>query len=129
MSAFIDDFFEDDEFEYFNIESWPDDILSLQEDYDSYIVYYKDLKASINNELYLSPIDACIPIREINIMIERINDNKSYRISKYGVYRDCEDYLVKTEWFFQLEADKKSKIRFDFYTHIVLGIHEAFYRA
>ncbi|MDG1728239.1 MAG: hypothetical protein P8K68_14655 [Algibacter sp.] len=129
MSAFIDDFFEGDAFDSYNLEPWTDDILSLQEDYDTYIIFYNDLKASINNDLYLSSIDICIPIREINIMIERINDIKRYKISKYGVYRDCENYLVKTAWFSQLEPTKKFKICFDFYTHIVLGIHEAFNRA
>ena len=128
MSAFIDDFFNDDAFDSYSLEPWTHDILGLQEDYDKYIVFYNDLKASINNDLYLSTIDACMPIREINIMIERMNANKNHRISKYGVYRDCEDYLVKTDWFFQLEPAKQFKIRFDFYTHIVLGIHAAFYR-
>ena len=128
MSAFIDDFFEGEEFDSYNLKPWTDDFLSLQEDYEKYIIFYNDLKASINNEVYLSSIDTFIPIREINIMIERMNDIKRYKISKYGVYRDCEDYLVKTAWFSQLEATIKFKIRFDFYTNIVLGINEAFYR-
>ena len=38
MSAFIDDFFEGDAFDSYNLEPWTDDILSLQEDYDTYII-------------------------------------------------------------------------------------------
>ncbi len=61
-------------------------------------------------------------------MIERMNDLSKCKISKYAMYRNCEDYLVKTDWFFNLSHTKQFEIRFDFYASIVLGIHRAFYR-
>ena len=69
-----------------------------------------------------------MPITEINIMVERMNEILEYKISKYGMYRDCEDYLTKTDWFFNLSRRKQIRIRFDFYNNIILGIHNAFYR-
>ena len=129
MSAFIDDFYDDNAFSLNTIEAMLNSMPNLQEDYDHFMVYFKDLEASINHCLYLKTIDEYIPIRELNIMIERMNDLAKYKISKYAKYRNCEDYLVKTDWFFNLSNTKQFEIRFDFYAVIVLGIHEAFYRA
>ena len=84
--------------------------------------------ASINHGLYLNEIEEIIPIRIINIMVERMNVIAQYKISKYWMYRDSEDYLTKTEWFFKLSNCKQLKIRFDFYNIIILGIHNSFYR-
>lgn len=128
MSAFIDDFFEGDEYDNSIIESLFNKIPALQEEYDNHIIFYNDLKASINNEVYLYNIDEFIPIREINIMIERMNYKSKFQISKYAIYRDCEDYLVKTDWFFQLQPEIKYKIQYDFYTHVVKGVNEAYLR-
>jgi hypothetical protein len=101
---------------------------NLEEDYGIFNVEFNDIKASLNYNLYLKTIDETIPIRLINIMVERMNDITEYKISKYGMYRDCEDYLTKTDWFFKLEENKQFKIRFDFYNNIILNIHDAFYR-
>ena len=128
MSAFIDDFYNDNLFSFNKMESMLNSMPNLQEDYDDFIVYFKDLEASINHHIYLTTIDEYIAIRDINIMIERKNRMEDLYVSKYGVYRDCEDYLVKTDWFFNLPHAKQFEIRFDFYSTIVLGIHEAFYR-
>lgn len=128
MSAFIDDFYNDNLYSQAKIEAMLNSMPNLQEDYDHFVVYFKDLESSINHNVYLTTIDDYIPIREINIMIERMNAITRCEISKYAVYRDCEDYLVKTDWFFKLPRQKQFNIRFDFYSNIVLGIHEAFYR-
>ena len=128
MSAFIDDFYDDSLFNLNTIEALLNKIPSIQEEYDQFILHYKDLEASINNYLHLATLDEYIPIREINIMIERMNELSKFKISKYGMYRNCEDYLVKTDWFFSLPHAKQIEIRYDFYNTIVLGIHDAFYR-
>lgn len=128
MSAFFDDFYDDNLFNLNTIESMLDNMPNIQEDYDHFMVYFKDLEASINNDLYLITLDECIPIREINIMIEIMNAKGKLRISKYAIYRNCEDYLVKTDWFFSLSRTKQFDIRFDFYNNIVSGIHQAFHR-
>jgi hypothetical protein len=109
-------------------EQYLKDNLILEEQYLKFMISYNDLKASINHHLYLNTIHASIPIREINIMAERMNDISKYRISKYGMYRDSEDYLTKTNWFFKLPNSKQFKVRFDFYNNIILGIHDAFQR-
>jgi len=101
---------------------------NFEEDYGRFNIAFNDIKASLNHGLYLKTIDETIPIRLINIMVERMNEIKEYKISKYGMYRDSEDYLTKTDWFFKLANDKQFKIRFDFYNNIILGIHDAFYR-
>lgn len=101
---------------------------NLEKDYLKFKTAYSDLEASINHCLYLKEIDETIPIREINIMVERMNEILECKISKYGMYRDCEDYLIKTDWFFNLPTRKQSIIRFDFYNNIILSIHNAFYR-
>ena len=103
-------------------------IPNLQEDYDQFIIHFKDVEASINNHIHLVSLDVYIPIRHINIMIERMNHKKALCVSKYGIYRDCENYLVHTDWFYNLPNTKQHDIRFDFYSTIVLGIREAFYR-
>lgn len=128
MSAFLDDFYNDDLFSFNKIESMLSSIPNLQADYDKFIVNFKDTEASINNKLHLTTLDEYIPIGEINIMIERMNYKEALCVSKYGIFRDCEDYLVKTDWFFSLPCAKQFEIRFDFYSTIVLGIREAFYR-
>ena len=101
---------------------------TVEEDCKKFLISYNDIKASINHSLYLKEIEETIPIRIINIMVERMNDITQYKISKYGMYRDSEDYLTKTEWFFNLSRCKQLKVRFDFYNNIILGIHNAFYR-
>jgi hypothetical protein len=101
---------------------------NLEEDYVRFNIAFNDIKASLNHNLYLKTIEVTIPIRLINIMVERMNDITEYKISKYGMYRDSEDYLTKTDWFYKLEEDKQFKIRFDFYNNVILGIHSAFYR-
>lgn len=101
---------------------------NLVEDYGRFNIALNDIKALLNHDLYLKTIDDTIPIRLINIMVERMNEITEYKISKYGMYRDSEDYLTKTDWFFKLEGNKQFKIRFDFYNNIILGIHETFYR-
>ena len=128
MSAFIDDFYDDNLFNLNKIESMLNSMPSLQEDYDHFMVYFKDLEASINNNLYLTTLDEYIPVREINIMIEIMNAKRKLRISKYAIYRNCEDCLVKTDWFFSLSSTQQFQVRLDFYGTIVLGIHLAFYR-
>jgi len=128
MSAFIDDFYDDNAFNLNTIEAMLNSMLNLQDDYDHFMVYFKDLEGSINQCLYLNTLDDYIPVREVNIMIERMNHKKDLCVSKYGIYRDCEDYIVKTDWFFNLSNTKQFEIRFDFYSTIVLGIHQAFYR-
>ena len=100
----------------------------FEEDYVRFHIAFNDIKASLTHGLYLKTIDETIPIRLINIMVERMNEIKEYKISKYGMYRDSEDYLTKTDWFFKLANDKQFKIRFDFYNNIILNIHDAFYR-
>ncbi|WP_296317646.1 hypothetical protein [Winogradskyella sp. UBA3174] len=122
MSAFFDDFYINNSFIYSKIESTP----NIEEDYDNFLVLFCDLTASVNNGLYLQTIDETIPIREVNIMIECMKDLSNFNISKYALYTACEDYLVKTEWFFNLTNQKKFEIRFDFYSNVVLGIHQAF---
>ncbi|OUR90917.1 hypothetical protein A9Q87_13355 [Flavobacteriales bacterium 34_180_T64] len=119
MTDDLDDFFE----QYLKNDP------TFKKKYESFKTAYNDIEASINHGLYLKEIDETIPIREINIMVERMNDISKYRISKYGMYRDSEDYLVKTEWFFNLSENKQNKIRFDFYNNIVLGIHGVLFRA
>ena len=99
---------------------------NFEEDYGRFNIAFNDIKASLNHGLYLKTIDETIPIRLINIMVERMNEIKEYKISKYGMYRDSEDYLTKTDWFFKLANDKQFKIRFDFYNNIILNIHDAF---
>lgn len=128
MSAFIDDFYDDNLFSLNTIEAMLNSMPNLQADYDQFIINFKDTEASINNKLHLMTLDENMPIREINIMIERMNYKEALCVSKYGIYRDCEDYLVKTDWFFSLPHAKQVDIRFDFYSTIVLGIREAFYR-
>ena len=46
----------------------------------------------------------------------------------YGMFRNCVDYLAKTDWFFNLSHMNQFEIRFDFYAVIVVGIHESFNR-
>lgn len=128
MSAFLDDFYDDNLFSRNTIEAMLNRMPHLQADYDAFMVYYKDLEGAINNQIYLTTIAAYMPVREINIMIEIMNAKRKLRISKYGIYRDCEDYLVKTPWFFNLTSTQQFKIRFDFYANIVLGIHHAYFR-
>jgi hypothetical protein len=128
MSSFIDDFYNDDLYNLNRIEALLKNVPSIQEDYDQFIIHFKDLDASINNHLYLATIDEYIPISEINIMIERMNSKEGLCVSKYGIYRDCENYLVQTDWFFNLPNAKQFEIRFDFYSTIVFGIQDAFYR-
>ena len=128
MSAFIDDFYNDNFYNLNKIEGLLNYMPNLQEDYDNFIIYFKDLEASLNNHIHLTTLDAYIPIRDINIMIERMNHKEDLCVSKYGIYRDCENYLVKTDWFYNLPNAKQFEIRFDFYSTIVLGIREAFYR-
>ena len=93
-----------------------------------FIIHFKDMEASTNNHIYLATLDAYMPIRDINILIERKNHMERLCVSKYVIYRACEDYLVKTHWFINLPETKKLDIRFDFYSTIVLGIREAFNR-
>ncbi|WP_296317606.1 hypothetical protein [Winogradskyella sp. UBA3174] len=128
MSAFFDDFYYDNIDRHGKIEAMLYRRPEIEEEYDHFLVLFTDLTASINNHLYLQTIDESIPISEINVMIERMNHLNDLKLSKYAVYRACEDYLVKTEWFFGLTNQKKFKIRLDFYSNIVLGIHQAFYR-
>ena len=128
MSAFFDDFYYDNIDRHGKIEAMRHHRPEIEEEYDDFLVLFSDLTASINNHLYLQTIDASIPISDINIMIERMNYLNDLKLSKYAVYRGCEDYLVKTDWFFNLTEEKQFAIRLDFYTKIVLGIHQAFYR-
>jgi hypothetical protein len=128
MSAFIDDFYNDDLHNLNKLKAMLNYLPNIQEDYDYFIIYFKDLEASINNHIHLTTLDVYMPIRDINIMIERMNHKEALCVSKYGIYRDCENYLVHTDWFFNLPACKQYEIRFDFYSTIVLGIREAFYR-
>ena len=65
---------------------------TLQEEYLQFAIQYKDILASLNHNLYLEEIDETIPIRLINIMIEKMNDLSKCRVSKYSKYRACEDY-------------------------------------
>ena len=128
MSAFSDDFYSDNFHNLNTFKGLLNYMPHIQEDYEYFIIHYKDLEASINNHIYLATLDAYMPIRDINILIERKNHLERLCVSKYGIYRACEDYLVKTDWFFNLPNTKKLDIRFDFYNTIVLGIREAFYR-
>jgi len=128
MSAFFDDFYNEN---YHNLNAFKamlKVIPNIQEDYDKFIIYFKDVEASINHQVHLTTLDVYIPIRAINIMIERMNYLEDLCVSKYGIYRACEDYLTKTDWFFNLPNTKQLEIRFDFYSTIVLGIREAFNR-
>lgn len=118
------DSFENDE----KLNSFFDKNPDLQREFEEFLINYEASIAQLNNALYLSSINVAIPIRIINIMVDRMNDINQYRISKYGMYRDCEDYLVKTDWFNSLNSSQQFKIRFDFYSNIILGIHQAFYR-
>lgn len=128
MSAFFDDFYNDNFHNLNKFKAMLNYVPNIQEDYDHFIIYFKDLEASINNHVHLTTLDAYIPISEINIMIERMNHKEALCVSKYAIYRDCENYLVHTNWFFSLPYTKQYDIRFDFYSTIVLGIREAFYR-
>lgn len=128
MSAFIDDFYNDDFHNLNKFKAMLKVIPNIQEDYDKFIIYFKDVEASINHQVHLTTLDTYIPIRAINIMIERMNYLEDLCVSKYGIYRACEDYLTKTDWFFNLPNTKQLEIRFDFYSTIVLGIREAFNR-
>ena len=128
MSAFIDDFYDEN---YHNLNKFKAILKcmpNIQEEYDTFMIHYKDVEASLNNQIHLTTLDAYISIRHINIMIERMNHLEDLCVSKYGIYRACEDYLVKTDWFFSLPNTKQYDIRFDFYSTIVLGIRKAFYR-
>ena len=68
------------------------------------------------------------PVRAIYIMMECMNTRTKYKISMYGMFRNCVDYLAKTDWFFNLSHMNQFEIRFDFYAVIVVGIHESFNR-
>ncbi len=104
------------------------DNLTLQEEYLQFAIHCKDMLASINQNVYIEEINENIPIWLLNIMIERMNELSKCRVSNYSKYRACEDYLTKTEWFFNLSSSKQFEIRFDFYKSIVMGIRNAFYR-
>ena len=128
MSAFSDDLYNDNFHNLNTFKALINYIPNIQEDYADFIIRFKDVEASINNHIYLATLDAYMPIRDINIMIERKNHLEDLCVSKYGIYRACENYLVQTNWFFSLPNTKQRDIRFDFYSTIVLGIREAFYR-
>ena len=128
MSAFFDDFYNENYHNLNTFKAMLKVIPNIQEDYDNFMIHFKDVEASINHQVHLTTLDTYIPIRAINIMIERMNYLEDLCVSKYGIYRACEDYLTKTDWFFNLPNTKQLEIRFDFYSTIVLGIREAFYR-
>ena len=44
-------------------------------------------------------------------------------VSKYGLYRMCENYLTKTDWFQKLDEKTRYVISIDFYKSIILEIH------
>lgn len=71
MSSFIDDFYNDDMHNLNKFKAILKVIPNIQEDYDNFIIHFKDLEASINHQVHLTTLDAYIPIRDINIMIER----------------------------------------------------------
>lgn len=74
---------------------------------------------------YIKNLKIPIPLNVIFIMIERMEEMKQINSSFYAIYRDCEDYLYKTDWFIQLSQDKKNLIRFDFHKSVILGIDDA----
>jgi hypothetical protein len=120
------------ESEYFNalLDRWRENnpTLDIKDEVIKIIMYKRDFKAKLYDCLYLNTIHEQIPNRLINIMVERMERIKKFKTTKYGLYRDCEDYLTKTDWFFDLTRENQNLIRFDFYDSIILGIHDAFCR-
>ena len=103
--------------------------LDIKEEMMKRIIANMDFDASNNDGMYLKTINEVIPNRIIDIMRDQMTDLKTtYRITKYGLFRACEDYVCKTDWFFSLTRKNQRAIRFDFYKYIILGLNDAFTR-
>jgi hypothetical protein len=77
---------------------------------------------------YLPIIDYYVPYRIVNIMVEIIHNSRQLCLSEYAGIRACEDYVVKTDWFQNLDEWAQNLIRKDFYHQIIDEIYESFHR-
>lgn len=87
-----------------------------------------DLYAEEFSSYYLSAIECCVPFRLVNIIIEIIHRSRDEGLSEYAEIRACEDYVLKTDWFQDLEVRIQNKIREDFYNYFIDEIRLAFHR-
>ena len=84
-----------------------------------YKIYKED------KELLLTNLKIRIPTFHIDIMNDIYRREKDGFLSKYGIFRRYEDYLVKTGWFQKLDKKEQLIIRLDFYKTIVMGIRHS----
>jgi len=77
---------------------------------------------------FLPIIDYYVPYRIVNTMIELIYESRQLGLSEYAEIRACEDYVVKTDWFQNIDEWAQNSIRKDFYHRFIDEIHEAFHR-
>ncbi|WP_282136018.1 hypothetical protein [Seonamhaeicola maritimus] len=98
--------------------------------------YLEDLKCIViskkvhdlyehEGKLHLYSLKTSIPRFHVEHMSGLMQKFKGGYMSKYGLFRMCENYITHTAWFLKLDDKLRYVIHTDFYKTIILEIHRA----